>query len=509
MKALAVLRVSTTSQQIEDQKEELYAYIKSMGYDEIEPVEAIGASAIKLDEKYLAMAENVKERIMKGGIDAVAVWEISRLGRNEVILMGFKEFFIENKVQFICKNPSLKLLNDDGSVNSGTELAFSLFATMAKQEMQEKKARFKRAKTAMASRGEYIGGNVVPFGYRLEGKYFVEDEEKGAVVRLLFDLYSSGNYSSTTLEKEMEQRGYSVNGRQIVRILGNKAYIGERIGVLGVHYPPLISMDVWDKCREVRERNRLDMRRGGKVILGSKLIKCPCCGSTCTSNTKHYVCSNAAHHNGCENRFAVRKYVADGLLWRVASTLHLQYLMDINQNKVEEYKKELETVNEKIRAGQDKMASFEQKKDRIVDSYIEGKINKKNCDLRLSKLQDDIRVHRGYLSSLQAKRDTIAGMLEVGNPDSVEAFEAALDTLDIEDKFEVIHKHIKSLVARQVSYGKRDPRTTRPNGVEIVITTILGNTHKFLYFPKCYQGHNLYLWNGRKWCEDGISPSLD
>ena len=162
MKAIAVLRVSTQSQQIDDQREELYEYIKSMGYDEIIPVEAIGASAVKLDAKYMEMAEKIKATILDGGIDAVCVWEISRLGRNEVILMDFKEFFIKNKVQFISKNPSLKLLNDDGSVNAGTELAFSLFATMAKQEAAENKARFKRAKSAMSSKGQYLGGHSIP-----------------------------------------------------------------------------------------------------------------------------------------------------------------------------------------------------------------------------------------------------------------------------------------------------------------------------------------------------------
>ena len=509
MKALAVLRVSTTSQQIEDQKEELYAYIKSMGYDEIEPVEAIGASAIKLDEKYLAMADSIKEKILEGGIDAVAVWEISRLGRNEVILMGFKEFFIENKVQFICKNPSLKLLNDDGSVNGGTELAFSLFATLSKQEMQEKKARFKRAKTAMASRGQFIGGNTRKYGYKVVDGFFVEDEEEGKVVRQVFQLYSTGDYSTYTLSKELADRGVEISDNKICKMIRDRAYLGEETSQSGMHYPPIISNELFEKVEQVRNGNKIEMKRGERLVLGAKLVKCYKCGATCTSNSKHFVCSRHSHRGPCDNGFAIRQDVVNDLLWRTASTIHLQYLIDLSENEKEEYKKTLELLKEKLGVRQEKLRQEKDKKSRAAEMYVEGLIDKKKLSQRLQKIEDDILVHQQEINSLEERIWAIERMLEKEKKSIEEGFDSALDELDLADRFEVIHKHIKSLTAKPVSYGKRDPRTTRPNGVEIVITTILGSTEKFMYFPKYYQGHNLYIWNGKKWCEDAINPSLD
>lgn len=505
MKALAILRVSTTSQTLDEQKDELVSFLQGQGYDEIIPLEAVGASAIKMDDKYLELVDRVKSAIIQDtSIKAAGVWELSRLGRNEIILFQFKEFFIQHGIQFICKQPYMRLLEDDGSVNAGMELAFSLYATMAKQEMQEKKARFKRAKKGMAQRGEYVGGHVVPYGYKVEGREYVVNEDEAKVIRLAFELYRSGNYSASSLAKELDERGYSITDRKISRMLAYRGYLGESVGELGTCFPPIVSKELFDACQEVREENKLNMRSGDRIILGAKIIRCPSCGAICTSNSKHYVCCKAAHKLGCENTFHIRHEVADELLIRVASEVHLQWLIDINNNKADEYRKELEVLDGKLAAGKVKLDEFDAKKERIIDAYIEGRINKKNYDLRLLKLQNDIRVHQSYLTSLQAKIEAITGMLEIGGPDSVEAFTSAIDTMDGEDAYKIIHRHIKSLVPKQVSYGVRDPRTRRPNAVEIEITTTLDIVYKFLYVPKKYQGCNLFLWNGRRWVEDSL-----
>ena len=505
MKALAILRVSTTSQTLDEQKDELVSFLHGQGYDEIIPLEAVGASAIKMDDKYIELVDRVKSAIIQDpSIKAAGVWELSRLGRNEIILFQFKEFFIQHGIQFICKQPYMRLLEEDGSVNAGMELAFSLYATMAKQEMQEKKARFKRAKNGMAQRGEYVGGHVVPYGYKVEGREYAVNEDEAKVIRLAFELYRSGNYSASSLAKELEERGHSITDRKISRMLAYRGYLGESVGELGTCFPPIVSKELFDACQEVREENKLNMRSGDRIILGAKIIRCPSCGAVCTSNSKHYVCCKAAHKLGCENTFHIRHEVADELLIRVASEVHLQWLIDMNSNKADEYRRELEVLDGKLAAGNVKLDEFDAKKERIIDAYIEGRINKKNYDLRLLKLQNDIRVHQSYLTSLQAKIEAITGMLEIGGPDSVEAFTSALDTMDGEEAYKIIHRHIKSLVPKQVSYGVRDPRTRRPNAVEIEITTTLDIVYKFLYVPKKYQGCNLFLWNGRRWIEDRL-----
>lgn len=150
-KVIALIRTSTIQQEIDSQREEVLSLILSDGYsmDEIEVVGEKGASAIKMDEAYLKNINRVYELIEQQPIKAVYAWAIDRIGRNRTMLNDFRETLIGKHIQLIIKNPELRLLNPDGSENSGIGLAFSLFAEMAVQEMQQKKARFARAKNVI------------------------------------------------------------------------------------------------------------------------------------------------------------------------------------------------------------------------------------------------------------------------------------------------------------------------------------------------------------------------
>ena len=169
-KVLVFLRVSTEAQELEEQRKEMIDFVQLYGYklNDIIFIEDKGASAIKLNEKYLDMIDVMINYIESGEINCVAVWAVNRLARNEVVFAKVKEKLIENKIQFLVKTPTLQLLNPDGSVNTGSELALSLFSTMAKQEMNERKAKFKRTKKAYAPKGMYSGGPARRFGFKVD-----------------------------------------------------------------------------------------------------------------------------------------------------------------------------------------------------------------------------------------------------------------------------------------------------------------------------------------------------
>ena len=141
-KVIVIIRESTIRQEIESQKDEIVNYVLSEGYrrSEIVVIGEAGSSALKLDETYLRALNKVYQTIEKNpSIKCVYAWAIDRIGRNEEVLMNFKNFLISKKINLRIKNPNLSLLNDDGTINLGMELAFSLYATMSKQEMEQKK----------------------------------------------------------------------------------------------------------------------------------------------------------------------------------------------------------------------------------------------------------------------------------------------------------------------------------------------------------------------------------
>ena len=77
------------------------------------------------------------------------------------------------------------------------------------------------------------------------------------------------------------------------------------------------------------------------------------------------------------------------------------------------------------------------------------------------------------------------------------------------EKYDIIHKHVLKVVPERMSFGIRDPRTSRPNGVLFNIHMTDGSRHKHLFIPKSRQGHSFYIWDEQagEWVPEG--PDLD
>ena len=524
-KVLVFLRVSTEAQDLQDQKNEMISYVKSYGYgeDDIIFLENKGASAIKLNDKYLEMIDTLKTYIKDKIIDCVAVWHINRLGRSDEVLTELKNIFIKNKIQFICKNPSLVLLNEDGSVNSGTELAFGLFSILVKQDFEEKKEKFKRAKSSMAKQSKYTGGNVIRFGYKVDSNnFFVENKEESEIVKLAFQLYATGEYSTRRLSEELNSRGYKRNGKPFssrfwVKTLSSISYTGLPDEKHNMRvYPPLISKELYDACQKISKSNRKGLRQGDKITLCSKLIKCPECGGTFTSTSVCFRCNNKPEGK-CNNGLTINQTIIDNIAWRVACKEHIDYLVELSENNTQAYQDRLSVIEQKTSTLKGIIEDTDIKKKRIVDSFIEGYIDKKERDLRLSKLQDDILIYQKEINALEEERSTILGLLDNVDKELNEwIYYDALDTVENsvrtdEDRYRIIHKHIVKIIPQRIQYGKKAADATRDNAISIEIYTAKGDIKKFIFLPMSRKGDNLLtyhddkeIWLGERLTKGGI-----
>lgn len=509
-KILVFLRVSTEVQELDNQRKEMVDFCKGYGYTDIIFVEGKGASAIKINDEYIEMYEEVKKHIDNKSISAVAVWAVNRLARDEEWFVKFKKMFIENRVQFLVKNPTLALLNPDGSVNAGSELALSLFSTMAKQEMEERKEKFKRTKRAYSVQGKYVGGHSRKYGYKVDDNNFlVEDEIEGAIVKLVFQLYSTGEYSAYSLAKELNSRGYTRFGKPFDRrfvsnIIQSKQYTGlpsekwnDRV------YPPIISVEMFEKCRGIADGNRIVLRQGKKMVLCSKLVKCPECGYTFTSKGKYFRC-NSVDEDMCTNTITLKESVVDYVAWRVAFDEHMQFLIEVSENNTQIYQERLNVIEQKINTLKGIIIEADSKKKRVVDSFIEGYLDLKERDLRLKRIQDDTLSHHNDLNALEEEKTAILGLLENVSQEKDEwLYYNTLDTLGSsvksdEDRYKIIHQHILKIVPSRYQYGERGRKTKGDNGMMIEIYTVKGDIHKFIYLPAAQKGNNLLTYHNDK-----------
>lgn len=500
-KVIVMVRTSTEAQQVEDQHREMIQFCKEQGYSEEQMVfvETQGASAGKMDDEYLDMIQQVKEHIlMDDDVDCFAVWHLNRAVRNEKVYVDLKEFLVKHRIQFLVKNPYLKLLNDDGSINMGMELAFSLMSTLAKQDNEERKAKFARAKKAMWEQGKFIGGRCTKTGYKVNSDgYVVIDEEKAQLVRLIFTLYSTGNYSVRTLYEELKERGYELNYHLINRMLSDRIYIDGP-------YPQMISRELFDRCEDVRKNNYLGIPKGHKYCFGSGIFKCPKCGNNMIAEGEQYRCW---HHNKyaapphCENGLTIRVDNMDGLLWFIASREEIKCRIRLTEQSKEEYDSKIEILREKIEATQKKLDYIEEKKARINELYVEGLIDKEEFKNRQNKTVLEAKKYNDTILSYNERIGALLSLLE-GNKESEEELKRVVTIYDdvrcekdLQMMNEIVKKHIKRVTSSPEWFGKeRDGRAIRQNAQLITVETVYSGVKKYIYVARKYKGHKFFVY---------------
>lgn len=126
--------------------------------------------------------------------------------------------------------------------------------------------------------GYWKGGGVPPFGYYYskEENNLVVDPEKGPLVKKIFHLYNSMQYSPRQIANIV---GMS-SDVMVFGVLKNRTYLGE-ITFRGEQYPgkhePLIDEETFKRAQEIlRKRSAI---RGDSHYLLSSLVYCGVCGA--------------------------------------------------------------------------------------------------------------------------------------------------------------------------------------------------------------------------------------
>ena len=398
---LCIIRASTEYQETESQKKELISYCisKGFGVDEMAFIEVTGASARTLNGKYIQMLGDVKATLLSSPtINAVALWHLNRLGRIESKLHEMKEFFVTNKIQVFCKNPSFTLLDDDGNESVAGGIAFSVYATMVKYETDEMFAKMKRGKERNRENGMYIGGKI-KFGYTLdEAKHFIINTDEAKTIRLIYELYSTGKYSFYTLIKELRERGITKDGQKITyemiqNALADTSYYKNKL--------PLISKELFDKCAAIKA-NTVAVKRtkeSKNINYAVGLLKCSC-GNNYIACGDFYRCYSKVNKSRKKkqvecNSPTIRRDILDNILLLVARLLQQKFLMEIDTVSIQEQRDKMNVLILKISTAQKEILSIKDRKDRLENAYYvdgemsEGKFKKMLDNLRFKKIQTE------------------------------------------------------------------------------------------------------------------------
>lgn len=508
-KILAIIRTSTERQETESQKFEVKNFCISKGYKEkdIIYIETSGASARKINEKYLQMLESIKTTIAQNkDIKAVALWHINRLGRVEEKLLEMKNYFIANKIQVYIKEPSMTLLNEDGTVNTSAEISWSLFATMVKHDTAELMAKLERGRNDNRRKGKFNGGAYgALYGYMVdENKYIQPCPSEAEKINEIYRIYASGKYSIKSLVKELKQRGETIRGRKITenniaKILSNTAYIGysrehER------KYYPIIDKELWEKVEQIRKQNDLNIRKtkeSKNINLAIKLLKCAHCGHNYVATKNKYTCykhvMKQRFDDDCLNSVAISINLMDMLLWNVAYLKHLDYVQSNKGIETEQMEERKRILNIKIETAKKEIESLDERKERANELYVNMEITRKKYDEMKAKtakiengLQTDIKLYKKEIKAIESKMESL------NNNDEIERLvniALGLDQSNKKEMKEIVNQHIKECNVERVSFdGKK--------AIKIIINCYDGSVWKYMYFYTYKQKEKqLYILN--------------
>jgi len=196
--------------------------------------------------------QRLLQDIEEGLVDVVVVYKIDRLSRSLMDFAKLVDVFDRNSVTFVSVTQSFNTTTSMGRLTLNILLSFAQFEREVTAERIRDKFRASRMK------GMWMGG-YPPFGYRIENRKLLVEEDHAEQVRWIFGRFLEIG-SGTQLAREVAERkirtsrGTVIDKKSIYRMLNNRTYIGEVVHK-GNSYPgehdAIIDRDVWDKVHSI------------------------------------------------------------------------------------------------------------------------------------------------------------------------------------------------------------------------------------------------------------------
>ncbi len=399
--------------------------------------EGLSGISTKKRKHFNEMISDAKDNMF----DLIITKEISRFARNTLDSLQYTRELLSWGVGVFFQNDNINTLDEDA------ELRLTIMSSIAQDELRKLSSRVKFGHQQAIKSGVVLGNSRI-FGYQKDGKRLVIDESQAPMVRDLFRLYATGEYSMKQLEKLFYEQGYrNYNGNKIAHttmsgIISNPKYkgyyVGNKVRIVdmftkkqkflppeewvmfkdetGELVPALVSEELWDKANEVLCRRSEDVKNRQGVcnhanLLTGKLF-CSHCGAAYyrreskskdgTVNSK-WVCSNKINNgaDACPS-FPLYEDEIKPILFEVFSETKVD--VEVLLETYTEMFKSLENDDETSKqiAEQRRIIELgEQKKNKLLELVTTGSITNANFKSMTDNCDREIDEARKALAELE------------------------------------------------------------------------------------------------------------
>ena len=266
--------------------------------------EGLSAATTKNRENFHRMIEDGKA----GAFDLIITKEITRFARNTLDSIQYTRELLNAGVGVFFQNDNINTLDED------SELRLTIMSGIAQDELRKLSSRVKFGH-AQAIKKKVVLGNSRIFGYVKDGGRLVVDEDEAPMVRELFALYATGEYSMKQIESLFWEKGYrNHNGKKIAHttmsgMISNPKYkgyyVGNKVKVIdlftkkqkflppeewvmfkdetGEIVPAIVDEDLWEQANKVLQKRSEDVKGRQGICNHANLLTgklyCTHCGT--------------------------------------------------------------------------------------------------------------------------------------------------------------------------------------------------------------------------------------
>lgn len=158
--------------------------------------EGISGTSIKKRDNFLRMIKDAKE----GKIDLIITKEISRFSRNTIDSIKYTQELLNYGVIVLFLSDNINTIYPD------SEFRLTLMASLAQDEVRKLSERVKFGIKRSIKDGK-VGGSHLTGYYKKNGKLTINENE-APIIKTLFTMYSTNEYSFKEISKHLASLGY-------------------------------------------------------------------------------------------------------------------------------------------------------------------------------------------------------------------------------------------------------------------------------------------------------------
>ncbi|MFD0768892.1 recombinase family protein [Bacillus sp. CGMCC 1.60114] len=358
----------------------------------------------------------ILEKARKKELDMVVFKSIHRLARDLGDALKIKEILLGHGIRLVTIEE-----NYDSLYEGKNDMKFEMYAMFASQMPKTISVSISAALAAKVRRGEYTGN--IPFGYDRIDKKLVINKEESEIVKKIFDLYEEGNGYKTisnylndqghrtktgnlwskptikaTIVNSLYKGQHIMNRYSTVKIDGRKKRIQtppEKWTILEDHHPAIISKEQWDRVNNIGkpkpEKTKVDKRNEFRSI-----IFCAHCGGAIRAvysgkfsrgEKKEWVymkCAKHKRYGTCVNHKPIQYYqIRERTIMRLKEK-ELEIESQLNPQKMDKQQEKIKNLKKDIR-------QLQEKKEKLIELYIDGLIDKEAFSKRDIKFENEIK----------------------------------------------------------------------------------------------------------------------